>query len=98
MSTLPRRALETGQPCSARVLAKAMAKQLAWAASMSYSGLVLPSGRSARDAQVTGSPCTASLLVRSRVPDLRNRLLFHTTFARLPVSGHRCLLYIRSLE
>src|SRR5215210_4408837 len=69
-------------PCSASVLENAIAKQLAWAAAISSSGLVLPSGRSVREAHVTGISWIASLLTRSKVPDPLKRLPLHTTFAR----------------
>jgi hypothetical protein len=49
--------------------ASAIAKQLAWAPAISSSGLVLPSGRSVRDAQVTASWSSAPLpLVRVPAP------------------------------
>src|SRR6185437_2638232 len=47
--------------------ARAIAKQLACAAAISSSGLVLPSGRSVRDAQVTGS-CSSAPLALESVP------------------------------
>src|SRR5829696_6842240 len=50
---------------------------------MSSWGLVLPSGRSVREAQVTGRSRTASLLARSKLPEPLARLPLHTTFARL---------------
>src|SRR5215218_2702065 len=58
---------------SPRTSASAIAKQLAWAAAISSSGLVLPSGRSVRDAHVTGSssaplPVDSAPTPRASVP------------------------------
>src|SRR5215213_3895790 len=49
---------------------------------MSSSGLVLPSGRSVREAQVTGRSCAAPLLASSKVPEPFCRFSLHTTLAR----------------
>src|SRR5215217_8061801 len=49
---------------------------------MSSSGLVLPSGRSVREAQVTGISWAAPLLTRSKVPEPFCRSPLHTTSAR----------------
>src|SRR5215211_5114446 len=49
---------------------------------MSSSGLVLPSGRSVREAQVTGRSCAAPLLASSKVPEPFCRFPLHTTLAR----------------
>ncbi|BBL80336.1 hypothetical protein RxyAA322_21900 [Rubrobacter xylanophilus] len=58
-----------------------MAKHDAWAAAMSSSGLVLPSGLSVRDAQVTGiSPKAPLPTVNLPLP--RRRSPSHTTSAR----------------
>src|SRR5919112_3150044 len=49
---------------------------------MSSSGLVWPSGRSVREAQVTGRSCAAPLLASSKVPEPSCRFPLHTTLAR----------------
>ena len=59
--------------------ASAMAKQLACAAAISSSGLVLPSGRSVRDAQVTGT--SNAPLAASSAPVPLASVPRHTTSA-----------------
>ena len=55
-----------GVLCSPRASASAIAKQLAWAPAMSSSGLVLSSGRSVRDAHVTGELVERAAAARQR--------------------------------
>src|SRR6478672_2523250 len=55
-------------PAWARPLASAIEKQVAWAAAISSSGLVLPPGCSKREAKVTCSSSTAWLDSRSNSP------------------------------
>ena len=50
-----------GVPASPRTSASAIVKQVACAAAISSSGLVLPSGASVRSSHVTGRPCNAWL-------------------------------------
>jgi len=57
-----------GVPACASPCESAIEKQLAKAAAMSSSGLVLPAGSSVREAQVTSRPVTA-LLPSEKVPE-----------------------------
>lgn len=58
-----------GFPASVSPFARAIEKQLEWAAAISSSGLVFPLGSSARDAQVTGKcPTPEESKVTSPMP------------------------------
>src|SRR5690348_16689218 len=75
-----------GDPAELSVFENAIAKQVAWAAAISSSGLVLPSERSVREANVTGRSPTAPLPTWTR-PDPCVRLPSQTTSARRSASA-----------
>ena len=70
-----------GAPACASPCERAMEKQAAQAAAISSSGLVRPSGVSAREAQVTGSPPSVPLETCSIVPPPSNSDPAQVTFA-----------------
>src|SRR5215207_1980790 len=73
--------LSGGVPPWSRTFESSIAKHEAWAAAMSSSGLVLPSERSVREAQVTGNSPIAPLPTVN-LPPPRVRLPSQTTSAR----------------
>src|SRR5690349_14260336 len=75
-----------GDPAVLSVFENAIAKRVAWAAAISSSGLVLPSERSVREANVTGRSPTAPLPTWTR-PDPCVRLPSQTTSARRSASA-----------
>src|SRR5918994_4113961 len=75
-----------GVPPSARTLESAIAKHAPWAAAMSSSGLVLPSERSVREAQVMGISSIAPLPTEN-LPPPRSRSPSQTISARRSASA-----------
>ena len=70
-----------GEPAFPSPNESAIAKQLAWAAATSSSGLVFPSDRSVREAHETGSSVNAPLLEAVTLPDPRASVPSQTTSA-----------------